>query len=132
MSMSDGKEPDIKEFIRFIYTRIDAINELSADIKQDYESLRNELKRVEKTAEDSSVDLANSALDSIENVEKEFRKMIAEEKGEVNFLKQQIAASNQDKMKIEQSCLLLGTRVEEIERNVGIELRLPSILNKPK
>ena len=36
-------------------------------------------------------------------------------------------------MKIEQNYLLLGTRTEEIERTIGIEIKLPSIpANKNK
>ena len=99
--------------------------------KQDYEELRNESRNLEGHNQEETNNITNRILDDIENVEREFKNLASEGKSECSFLKQQLSALTQEKMKIEQNCLLLGTRVEEVERNIGIELRLPQIV-KPK
>lgn len=69
----------------------------------------------------------NFTLDSLEKLNQEFHKLQHESRDEDNFLKQQLNTLGQEKTKIEQSVLILGTRVSESEGQVGIELRLPEI-----
>ena len=123
----DDKEPDIKEFINHLHSMLHFINVESSKNKQEYDFVHQDLIRIEKSSEEHSLDFANSILDSLENVEKEFRSLMGEEKSQTNYVKQQLATLNQEKMKLDQSCLLLNTRTEEIEQNVGVGLKLPSI-----
>ena len=95
--------------------------------KQEYEQLRNEARNLEVHNQEESNDITNRTLDDIEKIEREFKNLVSEEKSELSFLKQQMAALTQEKMKLEQNCLLLGTRVDEVERSVGIEIVLPNI-----
>jgi small-conductance mechanosensitive channel len=123
----ENREPDIKEFIQHLHLMLDYTNFQSSENKREYIFVHQELTRIEKSSEENSIDLANSILDSLETVEKEFRRQMGEEKSQTNQIKQQLSTLNQEKMKLDQSCLLLNTRTEEIENNVGVGLKLPSI-----
>ncbi|CAG9315293.1 unnamed protein product [Blepharisma stoltei] len=120
-------QPDIKKFIKHMHKKIEEIRVQMFDSKQDYEKLRSEAKSLESQNNAESNDITNRILDELDRLENQFKKQINEEKTEVSFLKQQIASVTQEKIKLEQNCLLLGTRVDEAERVVGIELTLPSI-----
>ena len=91
------------------------------------QQIRSEIGTLEGRSSESSNEIMNSTLDTLERLNQEFRKLQHEEKDEDTFLKQQLGALNQDKTKLEQSVLLLGTRVAESETQVGIELRLPEV-----
>ena len=127
MEHSIDKEPDIKEFIHHLHVQLNIIEKTMHEGKQDYEQIRNEARNLETHSQEESNDITNRILDDVEKVEREFKSLISEEKSECSFLKQQLSALTQEKMKLEQNCLLLGTRVEEVERNIGIEITLPSI-----
>lgn len=120
-------QPDIKKFIKHMHKEIDNIKNQMFDSKQDYEQLRSEAKSLETQNNSESNDITNRILDELDRIEQEFKKQVSEGKTEVSFLKQQLASVTQEKMKLEQNSLLLRTRVDEVERVVGIELTLPSI-----
>ena len=125
-SLTD-RQPDIKEFIKHLIKQLENIEKVMHEGKQDYEQIRAEARNLETHSQEESNDITNRILDDIEKVEREFKNLASEEKGECSFIKQQLAALTQDKMKIEQNCLLLGTRVEEAERVIGVDLTLPYI-----
>lgn len=60
-------------------------------------------------------------LEDIVNVEKDFRKLVQMDNNEIVFLKQQIAQLNQEKTKIQQNSIILGTRIANVENEVGFE-----------
>ena len=127
MENSIDKQPDIKEFIKHLHFQLEIIEKSMHEGKQDYEQIRNEARNIEIHSQEESNDITNRILDDVEKVEREFKSLVSEEKSECSFLKQQMSALTQEKMKLEQNCLLLGTRVDEVERNIGIEITLPSI-----
>ncbi|OMJ95797.1 hypothetical protein SteCoe_689 [Stentor coeruleus] len=127
MDSPSDRQTDIKEFIVHIHRQLDILSRVMHESKQDYEQIRNESRIIETNNQEANNDITNRILDDVEKLEKEFKSLVSEEKSEISFLKQQITALNQEKMKLEQNILLLGTRVEEVERNIGIELSLPSI-----
>lgn len=127
MDNSIDKQPDIKVFIKYLHSQLEIIEKTMHEGKQDYEQIRNEARNLETHSQEESNDITNRILDDIEKVEREFKSLVSEEKSECGFLKQQLAALTQEKMKLEQNSLLLGTRVDEVERSIGIELTLPSI-----
>jgi ribosomal protein L16 Arg81 hydroxylase len=127
MEDSSDKQPDIKEFIKYLHKQLGIIEKDMHISKQDYEQIRNEERSYDVLIQEETNNIANRILDDIEKVEREFKNLISEEKSESSFIKQQIGGLTQEKMKIEQNCLLLGTRINEVEKNIGIELRLPSI-----
>ena len=98
--------------------------------KQEYENIRTESRNLETRNQEDNNEITNRILDEVEKIEKDFRTLMSEEKSESSFLKQQLAALTQEKMKLEQNCLLMGTRLDEVERNVGIEITLPSIAKR--
>lgn len=127
METSVDKQPDVKEFIRFLYDELDHIEKSMYQNKQEYENIRTESRNLEGRNQEDTNDITNRILDNVEKLEKDFKTLVSEEKSEASFLKQQLAALTQEKMKLEQNSLLLGTRIEEVERNVGIEIMLPTI-----
>lgn len=120
-------QPDIKRFIKHMLKEIEEIKLQMHDSKQDYEQLRSESKSMESQNNRETNDITDRILDELDRLEQEFKKQASESKTEVSFLKQQIASVTQEKMKLEQNYLLLATRIEEVERVVGIELMLPHI-----
>jgi hypothetical protein len=128
MEDSVEKQPDIKEFIRYLHGELENFEKIMYLSKQEYENIRTESRNLESRNQEDTNDITNRILDDVEKLEKDFKTLMSEEKSESSFLKQQLAALTQEKMKLEQNCLLLGTRLDEAERNVGIEISLPSIV----
>lgn len=125
-------EPDIKKYIRHLKVRSSQkrIENIRADLRANQnegQQIRAEIASVEARSSEGSSEIMNATLDTLERLNQEFRKLQHEEKDEDTFLKQQLGALNQDKTKLEQSVLLLSTRVAESETQIGIELRLPEV-----
>jgi len=120
-------EPDIKKYIRYLKKRIESIRSDLRTNQNEGQSIRAQISTLEGRSSENSNEIMNSTLDTLERLNQEFRKLQHEEKDEDTFLKQQLGALNQDKTKLEQSVLLLSTRVAESEMQVGIELRLPEV-----
>lgn len=120
-------EPDIKKYIRYLKKRIENIRSDLRSNQNEGQIIRTEVSSLEARSSENSNDIMNSTLDSLERLNQEFRKLQHEEKDEDTFLKQQLGGLNQDKTKLEQSVLLLSTRVAESEMQVGIQLRLPEV-----
>ena len=127
MEEHQERQPDIKGFILHLNQELEKVEKGMHASKQEYEQLRNEARNLEVHNQEESNDITNRTLDDIEKIEREFKNLVSEEKSELSFLKQQMAALTQEKMKLEQNCLLIGTRVDEVERSVGIEIVLPNI-----
>lgn len=130
METSVDKQPDIKEFIKYLHGELENIEKIMYLSKQEYENIRTESRNLETRNQEDNNEITNRILDEVEKIEKDFRTLMSEEKSESSFLKQQLAALTQEKMKLEQNCLLMGTRLDEVERNVGIEITLPSIAKR--
>ena len=60
-------------------------------------------------------------MEDIANLEKDFRKLQAMDINEIAFLKQQVGQLINEKTKIEQSTIVLDTRINQIEHDVGFE-----------
>ena len=60
-------------------------------------------------------------MDDLSNLEKEFKRVIQNDKTENDFLKQQIASLNQDKIKLQQSTIGLESRMKTCEVEVGVD-----------
>lgn len=95
--------------------------------KQKYELIRSESNTLEKAQREESNDITTHTLDDIERLEQEFKKLVNEDKQENSFLKQQLSALTQDRMKLDQNMMILNTRVCHVEQHVGVELTLPKI-----
>ncbi len=62
-------------------------------------------------------------MDDFINLEKEFKKVIQNDKSEVDFLRQQIYAINQDKIKLQQSTIGLESRMKTCEVEIGYDYK---------
>ena len=83
--------------------------------------LRSELATFEHKANEATIDTLKEILEDISNLDRDFRKMQVMDINEITFLKQQVGQLNGEKCKIEQSVILLETRINSIEHEVGFE-----------
>ena len=60
-------------------------------------------------------------MEDIINIERDFRKLQQMDINEQAFLKQQTIQLIQEKVKIEQSIILIDSRVNQVEHEVGFE-----------
>jgi len=60
-------------------------------------------------------------MEELIRIEKDFKKLGGIEKSESTFLRQQMHQLNQDKIKLQQNCLILESRVQETESDVGFK-----------
>ena len=83
--------------------------------------MRSENQALEHKSKERCNEIVKSVLDDLTNFEKEFKRVIQNDKTESDFLKQQIASLNQDKIKLQQSTISLDSRLKSCEVEVGVE-----------
>ena len=83
--------------------------------------LRSELQTVEHKVTEMNNDIIKELLEDISNYEKDFRKLVLHDINETNFLKQQVAYLNDEKCKIQESEIVLDSRIVIVEECVGFE-----------
>lgn len=120
-------EPSIKRFIRHLNNRIESLKSDLQVNQNECKSIKTEAGIVETQTSEACNEIMNSTLDALERLNKDFKKLQHEERTEDTFLKQQLGALNQEKTKLEQSVVLLTTRVGGSESDVGVTLRLPEV-----
>jgi hypothetical protein len=76
---------------------------------------------LEHKSKETTNEILKELLEDIVNIEKDFRKLVQMDNNEIVFLKQQITQLNQEKTKIQQNCIILGTRIANVENEVGFE-----------
>jgi hypothetical protein len=113
--MDQKKHTDINSFLNYMQDQI--------------QTLKKGNKREETTiVEHLDSDVTSKMLESVEKLEKEFKSISREAKAEVNFLKQQIAAVSQEKLKLEQDLSGLTRKIQEAELKMvrDLNLKLPN------
>ena len=83
--------------------------------------MRSENQALEHRSKERCNEINKSVMDDLINFEKEFKRVIQNDKTEVDFLKQQISSLNQDKIKLQQSTIGLDSRLKSCEVEVGVE-----------
>lgn len=83
--------------------------------------MRSENQALEHKSKEKCNEITKSVLDDLANLEKEFKRVIQNDRTETDFLKQQIASLNQDKIKLQQSTITLESRMKTCEVEVGVE-----------
>ena len=89
--------------------------------KKESQLLRSELATFEHQAVELNNETLKEIMEDVINLEHDFRKLQNMDINENNFLRQQVQHLIGEKTKIEQSTLLLDTRVSSIEHEVGFE-----------
>jgi predicted nuclease with TOPRIM domain len=89
--------------------------------KKDTQILRSECATLEHQMTEDINDMLKQVFEDISNLERDFRKKQMNDTNEMNFLKQQFNQLMQDKVALTQSCVLLDSRVANIEGEVGFE-----------
>ena len=111
----------IKPRIKTVQFNIEDFTRGLNENKKEVQLLRSELATFEHKANEAINDTLKEILEDVANLDRDFRKMQQMDINEITFLKQQVAQLNGEKTKIEQSCILLETRVNSIEHEVGFE-----------
>ena len=83
--------------------------------------LRSDLATFEHKMIETNNDTLKEIMEDVANLERDFRKLQAMDINEIAFLKQQTGQLVNEKMKIEQSNVLLSTRISAAEHDVGFE-----------
>ena len=89
--------------------------------KRESQLLRSELATFEHQSTELNNETLKAIMDDIFNLESDFRKLQNMDINETNFLRQQYSQLVNEKTKIEQSSLLLDSRITSIEHEVGFE-----------
>lgn len=89
--------------------------------KKDTQILRSECATLEHHMTEDINDMLKHVFEDISNLERDFRKCQLADTNEMNFLKQQQSQLLQEKVTLQQSCVLLDNRVATIEGEVGFE-----------
>ena len=76
---------------------------------------------LEHLNKDSCADINKFIVEEELRIEKEFKKLCNMDKAEGNFFKQQLNQLNSDKIKLQQNVLILDSRLNEVENNVGFK-----------
>ncbi len=76
---------------------------------------------MEHRTKEKTNEITKSILDDITNFEKEFKRVIQNDKTESDFLKQQLSSLNQDKIKLQQSTISLDSRLKSCEVEIGVD-----------
>ncbi len=91
------------------------------DSKKNGQILRSENHALEHKQKEKSNEITKCVMDDLINFEKEFKRLIQNDRTETDFLKQQLASLNQDKIKLQQSTISLESRMKSCEVEDGVE-----------
>jgi predicted nucleic acid-binding Zn-ribbon protein len=113
--MDQRKHTDTSSFLNYMEKQIQTLKKGNQ---------REEAPRVEHL----DPEVTAKMLESVEKLEKEFKSISREAKAEVNFLKQQIAAVTQEKLKLEQDLSGLTKKIQEAELKMvrDLNIKLPN------
>ena len=113
--MEQKKHTDINSFLNYMQGQIQTLKKGNR---------REEPPPIEHLDNEATVKM----LESVEKLEKEFKAISREAKAEVNFLKQQISAVSQEKLKLEQDLSGLTRKIQEAELKMvrDLNLKLPN------
>jgi len=102
----------------------DQLGELKQDLEDTTKTLqmaRSDMIGLEHSNKDVGSELSKYVMEELIRIEKDFKKLGGIEKSESTFLRQQMHQLNQDKIKLQQNCLILESRVQETESDVGFK-----------
>lgn len=100
------------------------INDLKKDLnenKKNGQILRSENISLEHKNKERCNQLTKSLMEDLNNFEKEFKRVIQNDKNETDFLKKQVNSLILDKTNLDQSRISLETKLKMCEDDVGIE-----------
>lgn len=83
--------------------------------------LRSECATLEAKNKENTNEILKEILEDIANLDKDFKKLVEMDNNEVKFLQQQLFQLTQEKTKLQQSVVMLDTRVANVENDVGFE-----------
>ena len=114
------KNLPVKPHMRKIEENISSIkSELNENIKHG-QILRGENISLEHRTKEKCNDITKSLMDDLFNFDKDLQRIMQNDKAETNFFKQQLNALNQDKLKLQQSVIILDSKMKSCETDVGI------------
>ncbi|TNV83904.1 hypothetical protein FGO68_gene2046 [Halteria grandinella] len=117
----NASQMPIKNRVGTIEFNMNEFNRGLNDNKKDTQILRSECATLEHHMTEDINDMLKQVFEDISNLERDFRKTLNSDVNEMNFLKQQYNNLLQEKVALQQSCVILDSRVANIEGEVGFE-----------
>ena len=111
----------IKAKIKAIETGMGDAKKGLAENKKEVQILRSEFVTLEHKQKEITNEMLKEMLEDIAHIEKDFKKNVNHDTNEYNYLKQQLAHLSSEKAKIHQDSIILNTRIESVENDVGFE-----------
>eukprot|EP00344_Euplotes_crassus_P003606 CAMPEP_0197003634 /NCGR_PEP_ID=MMETSP1380-20130617/10249_1 /TAXON_ID=5936 /ORGANISM="Euplotes crassus, Strain CT5" /LENGTH=118 /DNA_ID=CAMNT_0042422197 /DNA_START=60 /DNA_END=416 /DNA_ORIENTATION=+ len=116
-----GSQAPIKQRVKMVEKSIqDGKTELNNN-KKEMQVLRSECATLEAKNKETTNEILKEILEDIANLDKDFKKLVEMDNNEVKFLQQQLFQLTQEKTKLQQSVVMLDTRVANVENDVGFE-----------
>lgn len=122
IDQQNSKNMPVKSHIRKLEQTIIEINkDISDNIKAGH-VLRSENLGLENKFKEKTSQLTKNIMDELFNFDKELRKVIDNDKNETHFLKKQLNFLITDKTNIDKSRILLNSKLQQCENEIGIDL----------
>ena len=110
----------IKPHLKQIEENLRSIRTESEENKKFANKLKGELTSLGNTCKEKCNDIIKSTIDSIHNLDKEFKRTVQQDKTETDFFKSMIQALTQEKLKIKNTTINLDSRLKQCEIDVGM------------
>ena len=119
--LSNKKNMPVKAHMRKIE---DIIAELKTDLnnnKKNGNLLRADQVSLEHKSKEKCNEITKCIMDDLYNFDKDFKRVLQNDKTESDFFKQQINSLNQDKIKLQQNVINLESKLRTCETDIGID-----------
>jgi hypothetical protein len=102
----------------------ETIAELKKDINENKKNgliLKSENESLNHRVKEKCNEITKLIIDDLSNLDKDFRRIISNDKNETDFFKQQVNSLIQEKTNLQQKTIVLETRIRQCENDIGID-----------
>ena len=102
----------------------ETIAELKKDINENKKNgliLKSENESLNHRVKEKCNEITKLIIDDLSNLDKDFRRIISNDKNETDFFKQQVNSLIQEKTNLQQKTIVLETKIRQCENDIGID-----------
>ena len=102
----------------------ETISELKKDISENKKNgliLKSENESLNHRVKEKCNEITKLIIDDLSNLDKDFRRIISNDKNETDFFKQQVSSLIQEKTNLQQKTIVLETKIRQCENDIGID-----------
>ena len=102
----------------------ETIAELKKDINENKKNgliLKSENESLNHRVKEKCNEITKLIIDDLSNLDKDFRRIISNDKNETDFFKQQVNLLIQEKTNLQQKTIVLETKIRQCENDIGID-----------